>query len=66
MDDMASRLEAEVQALLPGDRATARVKLLRKWLNGLFYGEEHFERRTHRSKVQAAANKVSPEEEEAL
>lgn len=59
MDAMTSRLEAEVQALLHGDHATARVKLLHNWLTGLFYGEEHFEHRTHRSKAQAAANKES-------
>jgi 1-acyl-sn-glycerol-3-phosphate acyltransferase len=55
MDAMTTRLETEVKALLPGDRSHARVKLLRNWLNGLFYGEEHFEHRTHRSRMQPAS-----------
>jgi 1-acyl-sn-glycerol-3-phosphate acyltransferase len=45
MHAMTSQLETEIQALLPGDHTTARVRLLRKWLTGLFYGEEHFEHR---------------------
>jgi 1-acyl-sn-glycerol-3-phosphate acyltransferase len=59
MDAMTSRLEAEVQALLPGDQATARAKLLHNWLNGLFRTEEHFEHRTRRSKAQATVDKES-------
>jgi 1-acyl-sn-glycerol-3-phosphate acyltransferase len=44
VDAMTGRLEKELRAMLPGDHERARIRLLRKWLTMLFYGEEHFTR----------------------